>query len=68
MNEKVTSKSVIARDFIFRSNCMLGGRALPGPAWKAETLPRPSSRSGGQDIEHSLAAFRGALRRGGEWK
>ena len=26
---RVTSKSIIARDFVFRSKCMFGGRASP---------------------------------------
>ena len=30
MNEKGSFKSVIARDFVFKSKCMFGGRAPPG--------------------------------------
>jgi hypothetical protein len=32
MNERVTSKSAIAKDFIIMSKCMFSGRAPPGPA------------------------------------
>ena len=38
MNERVTSKSIIARDFVFKSKSMLGGRAPPGPAERAYRL------------------------------
>ena len=32
MNERVTSKSIIATNFVFKSKCMLIDRAPPGPA------------------------------------
>ena len=36
---KATSKSVIARDFAFKSKCMFGGRTPPEPAGKLERSP-----------------------------
>ena len=36
---RVTSKSVIARDFVFKPKYMFGGRALPEPAERALALP-----------------------------
>ena len=45
MNERVTSISIIARNFVFKSKCMSVGRAPPGPAERAEALPRPHFRT-----------------------
>ena len=36
---KVTSKSVIARDFAFKSKCTFGGLAPPEPAGALERSP-----------------------------
>ena len=57
---KVTSKSVIARDFVFKSKCMFGGRAPPEPAGELERSPRHPGRSGCHGRERSLAQL-GAL-------
>ena len=35
MNDKVTSKSIIVRDFDFRPKCMCGSRAPPVPGERA---------------------------------
>ena len=36
---KVTSKSFLARYFVFKSKCMFGGRAPPEPAGELERSP-----------------------------
>ena len=60
MNDRVTSKSIIARDFVFKSKCMLGGRAPPEPAVELERSPRHPGRSGCHGREHSSRS-KGAL-------
>ena len=57
---KATSKAVIARDFVFKSKCMSGGRAPPKPAGELERSPRHPGRSGCHGRERSLVQL-GAL-------
>ena len=40
---RVTSKSIIARDFVFRSKCMFGGRALRELRRSPDLIFRPQN-------------------------
>ena len=51
---KVTSKYVIARDFVFKSKCMFGGKAPPEPAGELARSPRHPGSSGCNGRERSL--------------
>jgi len=57
---KVTSKSVIARYFVFESKCMFGGLARPEPAGEFDRSPRHPGSSGCHGRERFLAQL-GAL-------
>ena len=46
---RVTSKSVIARDFVFKPKCMFGGRAPPEPAGELERSPGPLAAVGAME-------------------